>query len=130
MNNDPTLGPQWNTFYGGVLEDGKFNDGAYIIQILVKHRHMGFQPWHTFVLLNDNESYYIFTSWRTADQYSELMKNPIKKDELYNLLRCDTKDGLSMSTLKYVDVVNTLFGVENTSIKACQKRICRYYKLI
>lgn len=138
MNNDPTLGPEWKTFYGGVLEDGILkdgvledrilNDGAYIIQILVKHRHMGFQPWHTFVLINHNDSYYIFTSWRTADQYSELMKIPITKDELNNLLRCDTKDGLFMSTLKDVDEVNTFFGVENTSIKACQKRICRYYK--
>ena len=101
--------------------------GYYAIQILIRYKNLGFQPWHTFIcyILDQPEQLCVLSSWRTGDTYTPLEAQIKERKELDDLLTLKKKSGLRKSLLKDPDTVQLMFGARY-GVQANQERVVRF----
>lgn len=100
---------------------------GYAIQILIRYKNFGFQPWHTFIYYYLSvEKGYLLSSWRTGDENRELKIEEVAYTKLMQLLtiKKDPTTGLYQSTLKDPKCVEEIFGVPY-GVQANQERLVR-----
>ena len=108
-------------------DDNVLNPGYYAIQILIRYKNLGFQPWHTFIcyILDVPVQLCVLSSWRTGDTYSPLETQIRKREELDDLLTLKKESGLRKSLLKDPDTVQIMFGVRY-GVQANHERVVRF----